>query len=173
MALHEIIRANSGEPNISAIMASAAKVGIAVQLATATTFELADGTKPLAGFLTREVTTDGPTVSDHFWSAAAPTPEGKWLEFPEKAGNSVSAQSGLALEVEGGDYINVVSNSASKITSETTVGTRLSFTDGKFCVAQANQHAEFVLVAADLTPEVTGNLRISVTRLAGQKIPAS
>jgi phage protein U len=98
------------------------------------------------GFVTRDVTTDGPTLADHVYPGR--------LELPFEAGDKVSVEKADAVAAEGSDYILISGTGA--ITSGTAVGTQLSFVGGKFRVKQSADVAYFTL-AAQLTPEEVGN----------------
>jgi len=155
--LHEIkIRSARTNRDLLSPAAAAALQGIAMQeSATAGTAELADGSKPIAGFLTRAVTVAGPIITDHIFTR---------LGLPTKAGEPASLEDAEEFEAEGDDFIdNVVTGTALK--------TRVTFAAGKVQIALTGDYAEFMLVEKDMTPEVTGNFRARFQRIAGHLVP--
>lgn len=151
MNLFEIVRRSPREHRNLTAPAANSLVGIAFQESdTAGTAELSDGTKPLAGFATRAVQVGGPTLSQDVFHDT---------ELPFASGGEMSLEHGEEVEFEGTGYID------GSITSETAIGTELSFTDGKISTKGGGQIG-FYALSAILTPEVTGNLRIRVTQLS-------
>lgn len=172
-SLFEILR-RSERPNYSLNAPSGADAarGIAFQeSATAGTAELADGTVPIAGFVTRQVLITGPILDDAIYPDR--------IELPFKAGEEASFEYAEAVECEGGDgsaaqspvapsYVKTASTGA--IASNTALKSPLSFVAGQFAVAQSGQFAEFILVELP-TPVLTSNVRIRVQRIPGYKVP--
>lgn len=150
----DIIRISRSR-NISLILpAGAAKRGTAYQDAGGTslgTAELADGTKPLAGFVTREVKASGPTLNDVVFE--------DYLQ-PFRGGQEGSLEKFEELEVEGTDYIDA------SITSGTALQTDLSFTAGKLGTKGGGQIAFYRLSAVITDPALMADpantLRIRV-----------
>lgn len=153
MNLFEIIRSHRNR-NISLLTPVAAAMrGQAYQeSATAGTAELADGTKPLTGFVTRDVVVGGPTLGDAIYPGR--------LELPFKAGDEASFEKGEAVEAEGGDFI-ILAPASNGLDASTALETDLSFSAGKFIVA-AGAAKKFYRLKEIKTPEVEGNLRIRV-----------
>lgn len=153
MAELEIRRRYPG-PNASLIIPIAAAVGIAIKRLSTdpTQGALADG-DGFVGFLTRAVTADGPSLIDQAMAGQL----GR-LELDAKIGDAVSLEKGDAVEAEGLTHL-VASGSTGGIGLGATIGSELSFYDGKFRVAQGGDTAFFNL-AAILTPETAGQVRI-------------
>ena len=147
--------------NISRKFTGTAKRGTALG-AHATDVEaaaLAQGTNFL-GFLTRDVSADGPSLE----SRVLPL-----LEQAFKSGLEVSLQKADEIECEGTDYIQTTGGAA--IGSATPVGTLLSFKDGKWQVAQTGEVAFGTLtgnsgLGGSTLPSENGGLRIRVEMLA-------
>ncbi len=126
-------------------LATAYPRGTALQeSATAGTAELADGSKPFAGFLTRDTVVGGPVLGDIIYPGR--------LELPTATGDECSLEFGEEVEAEGANFID------SSITGATALKTPCSFAAGKFATASSGNFVEFVLVAIE-TPAVTGNVR--------------
>ncbi|HEV2330568.1 MAG TPA: hypothetical protein VGY56_17445 [Verrucomicrobiae bacterium] len=124
---------------------------------------MADGTKAFAGFITRYTKVDGPTLEDVVYPGRT--------ELPFVAGGPASFEYAEEVEVEGPPGVNstyVIGTGASAISAATAAETKLSFSGGAFCVAQTGQDAEFILVA-QMTPEVTGNIRFRARKITGQQ----
>lgn len=152
MNLFEISRPGPGR-HISLILPAGAAVrGLAYQeSATAGTAELADGTKPIVGFSTREVKVDGPALGDVVFPGR--------LELPFKAGQEGSFEQAEEVQAEGTDYI--VTDGAGAVSSGTALETEMSFLGGKWQVKQSGQKI-FGHLKEIMTPEVAGALRIRV-----------
>ena len=128
-------------PNVSLLLPSGAKArGLAFQeSATAGLAELADGTKPYAGFVTNAVVTAIPTPT--YAELAAPANvAAKQLENPFLAGDDGSFEDAEEVIAGGTDYIDTSVNSG------VALKTGISFDAGKFKVCAATKLAHFVLV---------------------------
>ncbi len=84
-------------------------------------------------------------------------------ELPFKLGTMVSVNHGRRLEVEGSDFI--LDSGTGLITSATALRSPLTFKDGKFAVAQANQDIYYRLSAIVTDTVVENALRIMVDRV--------
>jgi hypothetical protein len=107
--------------------------------------KLADGTLPIAGFVTRPVLVGGPTIND----AIMPNR----IELPFADGDYGSFEHAEEAEAETyGEqlYSGSGGNAAKTITAATPIGTKCSFVGGMFSVAQSNQVAEYYL--AEIKP---------------------
>ena len=124
------------------------KVGLAV--GAPIEFELATGTGGFIGFLTREVTVAGPVVLDSVYPGR--------LDLPFKLGGQVMLEKADAVEAEGADHLDLATSNK-LLAADTAIGTLCSFEAGKFCKADTGQQG-FYKLAAFLTPETAGNLRI-------------
>ena len=120
--------------------------------ATAGQAELADGTKPFAGFLTRDSQAGGPSLGDIIYPGR--------LELPFVAGQDGSFEFAEEVVVEGANFIDTSldANSALKIA--------VSFVGGKFSTVSSGQDSQFVLVEKP-TPDVAGNVRMRFVTMAG------
>jgi hypothetical protein len=116
--------------------------------ATAGQAELADGTKPFAGFMTRASQVGGPVLGDVIYPGR--------LELPFATGEEGSFEFAEEMVAEGADYIS--SDGTVGITAATALKTPCSFVGGKFAKAATGQFVEFVLVELP-TPELAGNVR--------------
>lgn len=154
MAEFEITQKGAGN-SISRKFASATSRGVALGAKSddATSAQLAQGTN-FIGFVTRDVTTDGPALADHVYPGR--------LELPFKAGQEVAIEQADEIEAEGGTYL--VTSGTGAISGSTAVGSKLSFKDGKLRVKQSADDAYFML-EAQLTPETSGAVRIRARRL--------
>jgi hypothetical protein len=176
MSNFEPRRRLGGAETISGILpAVALPVGLALMISDrdadtgALTLAKADGMAD--GFLTREVraVTDGDRPTD----VANPRTDteilfGFGLESPFLAGREGSIERLEAVEVEGLEYI--MTSGPNAIDDQTAEGTELSFEEGRFCVAAADQYAQFRLVK-HMTPEAEDGIRIYVEMLRGAKVP--
>jgi hypothetical protein len=133
--------------------------------------KLADGTLPIAGFVTRPILAGGPTLAD----AIMPNR----IELPFSDGTQGNGDDGMisleqAEEVQAESYDGssgylYSGSGALTITAATPINTRCSFTNGKFCIAQSTQVAEYYL-AEIMTPQIAGNVRGRFTLIEGQKV---
>lgn len=117
--------------------------------------ELANGEKPLAGCLTRDVKVGGPTLADHVYPGR--------LELPFTAGLQASFEKAEEFEAEGTDYL-AASGGGGAITSGTTLETELSLINGKLCVRGGAQIG-FYRLKEIMTPETSGALRIRAAQI--------
>jgi hypothetical protein len=140
-------------PVISLVTAAAATIrGVAFQeSAVAGVAELADGSKPFAGFITRNSQVGGPALGDVIYPGR--------LELPFPTGDVGSFENAAMFEVEGGTFVDA------GITGATPLKTPLSFLAGKVCAAIANQYVQFMLVEQQV-PAVPGNVRIRAISIA-------
>jgi hypothetical protein len=161
MAKFEILRRGSRQTNISLVLpAAAALEGIAFQeSATAGTAELADSTKPFAGFVTRVVLTELPTPSIAELTGQGAQP----LETGFIAGYEGAFEDADEFVAEGGDYLY---SGTGMLVTGTALKTKCAFKDGKARIAQSGEYAEFMLVEKQ-TPETSGNLRMRFARISG------
>ncbi len=127
---------------------------------------LSSGTRPFAGFITRDVITTVPTPT--YSELSQGMPPSLPLETAFQAGYEASLEDADEYEAEGSDFITS-SGGANDLTAATTVGTKCSFLSGKSCKATTGQVAEFE-VAEIQTPVVTGNTRIRFRRIYGVTI---
>lgn len=170
----EIIRKRYSTPTLSGVLPSTAyPIGKPMMVGSVnadtgkSTFVIASGR--CDGFLTRasRSTTEG---SDSevatLGNPRTPTEQlmGWGVDSPFIAGSEGSIEKADALDVEGADYI--FKSGTGAITTGTAAGTKLSFTTGKFYVAQADDIAQFRLTA-QLTPETSGDVRIRVEAIEG------
>jgi hypothetical protein len=157
MSLFEI-RFRSPKPNRNLLTPNAASErGVAFQeSAVAGTSELADGTKPIAGFCSRKVLVGGPGLGDHIYPGR--------LELPFTATQEAAFELAEEVEAEGANYID------GSITGGTALKTPLMFTAGKFALATTGKWSEFMLVE-QMTPEVGGNVRIRAIAVQAYKLP--
>ena len=151
----EATRLDMGAGHISRSFTGTAKRGTAMgaHLTTETACVVATPTNFL-GFALREVTTDGPTLEEQVFPA---------LEFPYKSGEQISLFKALEVEAEGSDFILL--SGVGQITTQTAVGTLLSFIAGKFYASQSGDMPFYMLSANNLTPEEAGELRIRAERI--------
>lgn len=121
------------------------------------TFDLADPGK-FIGFLTRDVTTDGATITE----LHLPTDD---LELPYKSGGEVAVEKADEFEAEGTDFL--VLSGTGAISNATAVGTLIEPSAGKWRVAQNPEDGVYRIVKANL-PAVdatnTFRIRAEITR---------
>lgn len=117
------------------------------------TAKLADGTLPIAGFVTRNCQVGGPTISD------AVLPNRIELPFADTDFQSFEQAEEVQAEgygtpatvangtVQGGAYLyqDNGANAVLTITANTPAGTRVSFRNGQFCIAAAGDVSEYYL----------------------------
>lgn len=123
--------------------------------ATAGTAELADGTKPFGGFMTRNSQVGGPSLGDSIYPGR--------LELPFPTGDYGSFEFAEEVEAEGAQF---VSGATGAISTGTALKTPLSFSAGLFCIAQSGQLVEYELVEQQ-APVVAGNVRIRARAVRG------
>jgi hypothetical protein len=146
------------------------------------TAKLADGTLPVAGFVTRNCQVGGPTISD----AVLPNR----IELPFADTDFQSFEQAEEVQAEGyGDpatmangavqvgaylYQDSGANAALTLTANTAIGTRVSFRNGQFCVAAGGDVSEYYL--AQILPPSRPDLntfRCRFALLAGDRQPAA
>lgn len=115
------------------------------------------------GFLTRRVVVGGLSPLERAMIAAtgipgpiSATPVG--IESPFVDGQEVTVRLAEEIEAEGVGYL--ASGVTGALTSETAVGEKLSFYEGKLRSAQSGDVTYFTLTANNLTPNTSSNLRI-------------
>lgn len=133
---------------------------------------LADGTRPFAGFITRDV------LAAVNGAPAVPVPTYAELstggnpnlpyETAFSAGGEASLEDADEYEAEGAAFVSS-GNGGRDITAATALGTKLSFYGGVTSVAQTNDIAEFELAEIQ-TASTPGNVRIRARRLYGVKV---
>ncbi len=102
------------------------------------------------GFLERGCTVLGPTLADHIYPGR--------LELPYKAGTEVSVIKAAEVEVEGADRI--LTSGTGTLDTNSVVGIKVTFRNGKFSAWQTGETAYFTLSANNLTPMDSGALRM-------------
>jgi hypothetical protein len=136
--------------------------------------KLSDGSLPLGGFVTRPILAGGPTLAD------AILPNRIELPFSDGTGTGDDIAGSNIISLEQAEEVQAESHDATSgylysgsgaltIAVGTPIGTRCSFTGGKFCIAQSTQVAEYYL-AEILTPIAAGNVRARFTLIGGQKV---
>lgn len=156
--LFEITK-RANRPNRSLLLpAAAAAKGVAFieDVATPGTAKLADGTLPIVGFVTREVTVAGPTLADHVYPGRT--------QLPFKATEEGSFEYAEEVEAESSVYLD-----AALISSHAN-GTKCTFAAGKFVATATGKIAEFIVVE-NMTPEVAGNVRLRLQKIEGFLTP--
>lgn len=161
----EITRRNMASVNVSAILSFAALRGtaLAFSLTDDTAFKLADDGVNFAGFLTRDVISGGLTTSERVQGMRiSDTPVA--LESPFKVGGEVSVELAEEIEVEGASYILT---SGTGDASAAVVGSKISFRNGKACLAQSGDVVRGVVAAkwtaaADLYDDANNSLRLRI-----------
>lgn len=175
MSVYEPLRKNAGEQNISGrLPATGYPVGQPMMISSRAagtgeiTFALAAGVAH--GFLTRASRTSdsGRAADDGNPRTDTEVLFNQGLESPFLAGDFGSIEVLTALEVESDAYI--MSSGTGAVDVNTSVGTKLSFKEGRFYVAQTGDLAQFE-VKAQLTPETAGQTRISIESVAGYLVP--
>jgi hypothetical protein len=137
--------------------------------------KLADGTLPIAGFITRNAQVGGPTIADAILPNRLELPfadtDFQSFELAEEVQcegyGAIAALAGGAatggqvltngVPMAGGAvqtgtvqwgaflYSGSGANAAKTITGATAIGTKVSYVGGQFCVAQTGQYAEWYL----------------------------
>jgi len=178
MALFEITKRSEQQNSSLTTPVAAAVVGLAFQeSAVAGAAELADGTKPFIGFVTRAVQVGGPTVAQlgfGYLGGGVPPIFPGGIELPFVAGEHASFEMAEEVEVEGSDYIDGTGSDAilgSGQGGTSALGTKISFAAGKFCTALTGQSV-WGQIVEHMIPEVQPNVRIRVRSLmAGGFVP--
>lgn len=148
------INKRSPRPVNSLLTAAAAAVrGVAFQeSATAGTAELADGTKPIAGFMTRDSVVGGPVLGDIVYPGR--------LELPFATGEEGTFEFAEEVELEGSQFVDA------SLTGSNALKVGVMFTAGKAALATSTHFVEFMLVE-NMTPEVVGNVRVRLRTTPG------
>lgn len=108
---------------------------------------LANDDRAFMGFVTRDITAEGPTALDSIYPGR--------METPFKTGGAVGVDSGgIEIEAEGPDVVMISGGRA--VAGNTAVGTLLAFQDGKLALATSTKLAFFVL-AAQIPPVESAN----------------
>lgn len=169
--LFEIRRAGPGGTISGTLPATAMVLGTALEITAKdadtgiNTFSLASGRAD--GFVTKDVrTTEGLNAEEIAFGLNGYTTSGgstgeAMTPFTVSKPGSVDSLP-LELEVEGSDHI--LGSGTGAITTNTAADTILSFTNGKFYVAQSTDWAQYRLVK-QMTPTVSGNTRIYVQKI--------
>lgn len=141
---------------LSGIYVSAAPRGtpLGSHASDPTAFALA-GANNFLGWLRRDVTVAGPTLEQHYWPGQT--------ELPDKAGGYVTIERADEVDLEGADYL-VASGGTNPIIAGSAPGTLVSFTGGKARLWQSGEVAHYK-IAAHLTPETPGNLRVRLAAI--------
>ena len=147
---------DKGMDNISGIVAAEAVRGLAMGYDTSDNTKLvpATGTN-FTGHLQRAVVSDGATLEERVFNNG--------MEYAYEMGGQCSVRDAVVIEAEGDDLL--VTSGTGALSDSTSVGTALSFNDGKLRVAQAGDETFYRVAAADLTPQVSGNVRIRARRV--------
>jgi len=155
--------------------------------------KLADGSLPIAGFITRNAQVGGPTVADAILPNRIEMPfadtDFQSFELAEEiqaegygalatlasnvatggqvitAANAVAGSAVQTGTVQWGAFLYSGSgaNAAKTITGATAIGTKVSYIGGQFCVAQTGQYAEWYL--AQILPPSRPDLNTFRVRL--------
>ena len=155
--------------------------------------KLADGTLPIAGFVTRNVQVGGPTIADAILpnriELAFADTDFLSFELGEEVqcegygsiatlgsaaptggqaittGGNVGGVGAQAGTVQWGAFLYSGSgaNAAKTLTGATAIGTKVSYVGGQFCVAQTGQYAEWYL--AQILPPSRPDLNTFRVRL--------
>lgn len=123
--------------------------------------KLADGSLPIAGFITRDARVGGPALEDMIFTR---------LEGPFTSGEDASFEHAEEVEAEGEHLYS--GNGGTAIAANTAIGIRCSFLDGKFVTAAAAQTAEYYLAEIKAACVPPNTFRARFVRLEGQTIPA-
>ena len=147
--LFEITKKSPRPVNSLLTPATAAIRGIPMQeSATAGTAELADGTKPFAGFMTRPSVVGGPVLGDIVYPGR--------LELPFATGEEGTYEFAEEVVAEGAGYLSA--DNTVGVKANTPLKTPISFVGGLFAVEATGQFYEFTLVELP-TPDIAGNVR--------------
>ena len=162
MALFEILRRGVRQ-NKSLIVPSVAQpMGMAFQeSATAGTAELADSTKPFAGFVTRPIVTALPTPTIAELTGQGEQP----LEQDFLGGYEVGLEDAEEFVAEGP---TLQYSGTGQINGATTLKTKCAFKDGKVRVAQSGEYAEYMLVEKQTVEVATNAVRGRFERIYGE-----
>lgn len=117
----------------------------------------ADGTLPIAGFVTRAIVSGGPTLADTvfpnhinqpFGAPAVPAAGEPGLLPNAGDGSMITLEFADEFEAEGADYIysGSAGNAAKTLNENTALKTAVSFYAGKACVAVSGQWVDYLLL---------------------------
>lgn len=172
MAKFEITK-RSRRPNYSMLHTPAADTSLAAgairyprgtafqESSTADTAELADGSQPIIGFVTRPIAAGGPQLADSIYPGR--------IDLPTPDGDEASFEYAEEVQAEGSDFVQ--GSGSDKLDTNTALKTKVSFRGGKFCAAATTQIAEFMVVQK-LTPEDSANVvRFGLRRIDAPFIP--
>jgi len=130
---------------------------------------LADGTRPFAGFVTRDVAVGVPvpTYSELSVGGNPSLP----LETKFQAGGEGSLEDADEYECEGSEFISSGTGSSSgtgarDISPASAIGSVCSFYNGRTAIAAAGQYGEFELAEIQV-PSIPGNMRARFRRIYG------
>lgn len=151
------ITKGSARENIQGTYPTAAPRGFAVGPGASDGVLAAAASGKFFGFLTRDVTVDGPLLTDKLLSHMDRDID----DFPFKAGNMVSAEAADQLEVAGSGYID----DTNPIDENSVIGVGVSFLGGKFREAQAGDIV-YYNVTAILGQDEDEDYIIQLTRAA-------
>ena len=118
------------------------------------------------GHMTRIMRVGGLTITDRFFGVTSETPVG--VESPFIAGQECTLEKAKEIELEGSAYL--VQSGVGAITSQTAVGSPLSFKDGYLRQTQNGEIPNYVLtghLTATADGVAAGALRIRAERYAG------
>ena len=169
-SLFEITRRDTSV-NVSAVYTPASGVdpvprgfALGAHATDSTKFDVAQH-NTFIGHLTRIVRVGGLTLTDRVFGVTSETPVG--VEAPFVAGQEVSVEKAKEIEAEGSGYL--VQSGTGAITSQTAVGTDLSFYNGLLRQKQSNEVPNYTLTA-HLTASgqgAAGDIRIRAERHSG------
>ena len=134
---------------------------------------LADGSKPIAGFITRPIKAGGPDLGDDVFPNRIERPFSDSDPYGADANmitleqaEEVEAEAYDPLQVAGYLYSGTGGNAGKTINASTALNTQCSFRNGQFSVAVSGDYCEWLLVALP-TPMVSGNVRARFIKVRG------
>jgi hypothetical protein len=135
---------------------------------------LADGSAPIAGFVTRPILAGGPTLADDVFPNRLERPFSDSDPYGVGA-NMISLEQAEEVEAEGYDplhvngflYSGTGGNAAKTITASTALKTPCSFRNGQFSVGVTGDYCEWLLQQI-MPPQITGNVRARFIKVAGR-----
>lgn len=135
---------------------------------------LADGSQPIAGFVTRSIKAGGPDLGDDVFPNRIERPFSDTDPYGADS-NMISLEQGEEVEAEGYDpdcvngflYSGTGGNAAKTITASTALKTPCSFYNGQFSVGITGQYCEWMLIENSIEPQISGNLRCRFQKLPG------
>lgn len=121
---------------------------------------LANDDRAFVGFLTRDVTLEGPALADSVFPGR--------IETPFKSGSAVGLDVGAReIEAEGTDV--VMQSGGRAVNGSTAVGALLAFQDGKIALASTGKLAYFVLSAQVAAVDSANSFRIRARYIGATK----